>query len=124
MARTTATEVKEILDTSLSDIVVDSYINIANALVTDELSSSTLMSDTQLEEIERWLTAHLIASTRARMGKSEKLGDASITYTGEFGMGLDSTPYGQMVKLLDKTGSLAAMGKKKITFKAITSFED
>lgn len=124
MARTTSIEVKEILDTALTDAVVESYINIANAIVTDELSGSTLMSAAQLEEIERWLTAHMITSTKERMGKSEKLGDASITYTGEFGMGLDSTTYGQMVKFLDKTGALAAMGKKKITFKAITSFEE
>ena len=105
-----------------ADAVVDEFIAVASSM-TDEIAAVGTLGDTRLEQIERWLTAHLLASTLVRMGKQEKLGEASITYTGEFGMGLDSTPYGQMVKVLDTTGTLAAKGKRKITFKAVTSFD-
>lgn len=121
MPRTTATEVKAILTTSLTDAQVDVYIDIANQIVTDNVTCG--LGDAALEEIERWLTAHLIAFTRSRMAKSEKIGEASITYNGVFGSGLDATPYGQTVKLLDTCGSLANMGKKTIFIKAIKSFD-
>ena len=113
---------KEILDTSLTDAQVENFIAIASAMV-DDLDTDTTLTDARLILIEQWLTAHIIASTRERMGKSEKLGDAQITYLGEFGKGLDSTPYGQMAAQLDTSGTLRALGKKKITMKAITSFE-
>ena len=121
--RTTATDVKTIMDSiSTADAVVDEFIAVASGM-TDEVAADGTLGDTRLEQIEQWLSAHLLASTIVRMGKQEKLGEASITYTGEFGSGLHSTPYGQMVKILDTTGILAAKGKKKITFKAITSFD-
>lgn len=125
MARVTPNDVNAILHTdTISDSVLDSYINIANSIVTDNFSSTDALSDSELVEIERWLTAHLIAITKARMGVKEKLGDAEITYAGAFGTGLLSTPYGQTVSMLDTTGTLAALGKKKISIKAITSFEE
>jgi len=124
MARTTVDEVKEIMDnTALDDAQITPYITVANTIVTDELGSSSELTDDKLEEIERWLTAHLIAITRERITKQEKLGDASVTYTGAFGSGLDSTPYGQMVRILDVSGILGNLGKRVISIKAITSFE-
>jgi hypothetical protein len=76
-----------------------------------------------LKEIERWFTAHLIAATRDQQPQAEKDGGASITYQGKTGMGLNSTYYGQTVKTLDTTGALAKVGKRVITFHAVTSFE-
>lgn len=122
MARTTAAEVKQILDTDLSDAIVDAYIVGANAMVTDALSSSGL-SDTLLEEIERWLSAHMIASTRERMAEKEGAGGASITYTGKYGEQLASTPYGQQVLILDTTGTMASLGKKKAVLAAVEHTE-
>jgi len=119
--RTTATEVKAIMDTSLEDSEVDVYIGIANPIVTDVMDGSGI-GTVRLEEIERWLTAHFITVTRERMGDAEKLGEASIKYIGKFGMGLDSTPFGQTVQILDTTGQFGDQGKRPISITAITSF--
>lgn len=122
MARVIESDVKAIIDTALPDKDILVFISTANTMVTSHLGDSGLGSAI-LKDIERYLTAHLIASTRERMGKAEKLGDASITYTGEFGKGLESTTYGQMVKFLDSTGTIGNLGKKTIKIRAIQSFE-
>lgn len=125
MARTTAAEVKEIMDgCSVSDVIVTSLITAASDLVTQVFSGDTSITDTLLEEIERWLTAHMIASSLYRSTKTEGVGDASVSYTGNFGEGLKSTPYGQMVLTLDFTGKLAKVGKQVASIYAITSFDD
>jgi len=115
MARVTAAEVKEVINTSLTEVQVIPYITSANVYVTERLGSSTLAADT-LKEIERWSTAHMIAITRERVAKSEEAGGAKVEYVGEFGEGLKSTPYGQMCISLDTTGLLVQEGKKKVTF--------
>jgi len=118
MARTTVSEVKQIIDTSLSDSVIDSYITGSNLLITQVLGSSSLPSEL-LAEIERWLTAHNIAMTRERMAKKEGAGGAYIEYTGESGTGLEATSYGQMVLTLDTTGTMKSLAKKPVKFTAI-----
>jgi len=118
MARTTAAEVKMIIDTSLADATVDSYITGANLLVTEVLGSTSLPAEL-LEEIERWLTAHNIAMTRERMAKKEGAGGASIEYVGQSGMGLQATSYGQMVMTLDTSGKMTALARKPIKFYAV-----
>ena len=120
-ARVTATEVQAILvENDLTDITVESFIAGATALVDAALASSSL-SDALLKEIERYYTAHLISSTVERMALKEGAGGASITYTGGYGGGLDSTSYGQTVKALDTTGKMAALGGKAASTYAIKS---
>jgi len=121
MARVTATEVKVIITTALLDPAIESYIEIANSMVTDTVTCGLAAS--VLKEIERWLTAHLISITQERVGIKERLGEAEITYAGKFGEGLKGTSYGQMVLQLDTCGSFAKLGTKTITITAITSFE-
>lgn len=124
MARTTASEVKQIIpNTELTEAQVDNFITIATAIV-DDLDDETTLTDTRLELIEQYLTAHLIASGPERQSKSEKLGDASIQYSAEFGKGLDSTTYGQTAAMLDTSGTLRGLGGKKAKIRAITSFDD
>lgn len=124
MARTTATEVKEIMDgCTVSDAIVTSLITAASEVVTQVFSGDTTISDTLLEEIERWLTAHMIASSLYRSTKTEGVGDASVSYTGTFGEGLKSTPYGQMVLTLDFTGKMAKTGKQVASVYSIPSFD-
>lgn len=113
--RTSDAKVKEILDTDITDTTP--FITAANLVVTDKLGGQDL-SDDYLEEIERWLAAHL-ACARDPRHKAEKTGDASVTFTGNFGEGLQSTPYGQHVLLLDPTGILAKVGAKQVSFAAI-----
>lgn len=113
--RTSTEKVKEIMDTDIEDMTA--FIKAANLIVSEKLVGQGLSAD-YLEEIERWLAAHL-ACARDPREKSSKTGDASATYTGNFGEGLKSTPYGQQVLLLDSTGIMAKIGKKKATFVSI-----
>lgn len=122
-ARVTAEEVKEIIDTTLSDSSIEAYINAANLTVTRLLGSSVL-EDEELKEVERWLTAHFIACTRERQPRAEQVGEAGITYQGYTGIGLDATLYGQQVKVLDTTGTLSSqLGKRNVSVYAVTSFD-
>lgn len=124
MGRVTVAEVKAILDdTALSDAVITTFITSANVMVTQALGSSALGASV-LKEIERWMTAHMIASSRERMAKSEEAGGAKISYTGQFYTGLRGTPYGQMVLVLDTTGAMAALGGKAVKLQAIKEFDD
>ena len=71
MARTNATDVKVVLDTDLSDSIVNAFITDASALVTEVLTGSGL-SSTILTSIEKWLTAHMIAMSRDRQASEKK----------------------------------------------------
>ena len=102
--RTTATAVKEIMTTRLTETEILPFLSTANALVTAHLGSSGL-SDALLEEIEKYLAAHF-ASIRSKYGIRTKIGEAD-TWTGyKGGPGLDATPYGETAKMLDTTGTL------------------
>ncbi len=122
MKRTTAAEVKEIMDTDLSEAQIDPYVDSAHVFVEAALSGKNL-SEFTLKEIERWMTAHMIALTRERTAQSEEAGGAKIVYAGEWGKDLDATSYGQMAKMLDTTGTLTAMnqGKKPAFLRAVKS---
>ena len=121
MARVSADEVREIITTALLDPAIDAYIAIANPMVTNTVTCGLAASI--LKEIERWLTAHMIAITNDRTTTEEKLGEATVKYAGVYGEGLKGTSYGQMVLLLDTCGSFANLGKKSASIKSITSFE-
>ena len=122
--RTTAAKVKQIIDTTISDTDVDEYIVGANALVTEVLGDDTTITDTLKTVIEQYLTAHFMASTRERLARKEGAGGANILYTGEDGLGLKGTPYGQNVLSFDSTGKFAALdGKKAASLTAVKSFD-
>jgi hypothetical protein len=123
-ARVTATEVKAIMDNcTTADAVVTVMIGAATELIDEVFSNNTEVSTTLLKEIERWLTAHMLASTLSRTTSDEKVGDAEVKYTGKWGSKLESTPYGQMVLTLDFTGKMAKMGKIGASITAIESFD-
>lgn len=62
-------------------------------------------------ELERWLTAHLMAVADGAGLAERRIGDTTIRYhTPKVGLGLDATLYGQQVLLLDTTGTLAGAG--------------
>jgi len=123
-ARVTAEEVKQIIDTDLADAIVDAYILGANHTVTEVLGDDTDLSDGHKKEIERWLTAHLIAATREQQIQKAGASGANVTYQGMTGKGLEATLYGQQVLAMDTTGKMAAaMSKQKVSLTAITSFD-
>ena len=109
MVRTTDSEVQEIISLkTLTDTTP--FITTANLLVTQHLGSSGI-SAALLKEIEKYLAAHLVALHPDEAQVIEqKLGDSSEKYAGQFGKGLDSTHFGQNVKLLDHTGYLSSLG--------------
>jgi hypothetical protein len=127
MARTTATEVKQVITTTLTDTQIDIWIDIANKIVTATVTCG--LGAATLEEIERQLTAHYIAllpgsGSGAMPVKKEKVGEAEVTYADVFsGKGLETTIYGKAALALDTCGGLANASKKAIYFKSITSFE-
>lgn len=123
--RVEAADVKEILDTSLTDATIETFISAASMTVSKYLDGVSSLTALQLKEIERWLAAHLIACSREKQVKSEAAGDASVSYQGVTGSGLDATLYGQQVKLLDTSGILAAqVGRRAASIYAVTSFDD
>ena len=126
MARTTVAEVNAILPETVADATVTAFIKTATELVTEVLGSDTTLTDALKEEIECWLTAHLIVATVQRSKMLVKAGGGpapSVTFAGSFGTKLNSTTYGQQVLMLDTTGKFAKLGKRKANITAITSFE-
>jgi len=108
-ARVTTDEVKEIIDTSISDLTP--FITVASQQV-DRIDTAGGLSAAVLKEIERWLSAHFVAIRDARSTK-DAIGDSSHTYEGKTGMGLEFTRYGQQAKMLDTTGTLAKLGLRR-----------
>lgn len=116
MARVSDDQVKQIIDTTID---TTPFIKAATLIIDDRLSDQGL-DDELLLEIERWLSAHLVAiRSQDSVAKSEKTGNASITRHGQSGMGLDFTPYGQQVKILDPTGLLVDLGLKAASLETI-----
>lgn len=123
---TAATEVLTIMGLTTDDyseVIIDSFIVGANSMVDANLLNKGL-SDIILKEIERWISAHLIAVTLERQSKKEGAGGASIEYTGTYTEGLNMTSYGQMAISLDKSGTLASLSKGKARIFAIPTKHD
>jgi len=112
-SRVNATEVKEIIDTTLSDVIVTSFIDMASRFIDEILSPTGHGLDAlRLADVELWLSAHFVAMRDQDEGMTTQqgAGDANTTYSGAFGKGLESTRYGQMAIFLDTSGKLAATG--------------
>lgn len=125
MAYVTPEEVRGIMEEcSLTDAQIDPYILSAHLLGNEVLGSSGL-SVSRRKDIEKYLTAHIIASIRNRPTSREKVGEAEVEYANaKFGEGLASTPYGQMVKMLDTSGLMSITGKRAATFYVPKSFDE
>jgi hypothetical protein len=103
MAAPTIAEVKEVKPTVLVDADITSRIAAAGTIsgkINDKCGTS--FSTAELEEIQLWLAAHLVAITdpdskRETISKT----DIDITYmTGKLGMYIESTFYGQTANML------------------------
>ena len=114
---------REVNETDYPDATVTAYITGANATINENLTGQGL-SDTILKEIERWLSAHLMAISRVRTTKKEEAGTAKLEYIDQYGTGLELSEYGQTVKALDSTGILASLGGQAATVFAIPEFEE
>lgn len=118
MAKPSVSDVKTIIDTSLSDPNIQSYIDDASAVV-DEVYPN---KDKLL--LKKWMAAHLMATTRERQAQTMDAVGQSVRYAGKTGMGLDSTTYGQQLKSLDFEGKLVRrLGKKEASVKAVKGMD-
>jgi hypothetical protein len=129
--RVEAGDVKAIMDNcTVADATVDIFIAAASKVInevfdsTPDDDSSAVTDSDDYKEIERWFTAHLLASTLSRTTSEEKIGDASVKYTGQWGKNLESTPYGQMVKLLDTSGKMGNLGKQAASIFGVVEFDE
>jgi hypothetical protein len=119
-ARVSSEEVLEIIDTDLTD--VSAMITAANLIINSRLASRGI-SEELLKEIERWLAAHFVAIRDPKL-KSETIDGAKQEYEyAKMGEGIMGTSYGQQAVLLDVSGSLAQMGKKRATI-VVDDFRD
>lgn len=125
MPRVTATEVKEIISTNLTDVQTAPFILAANQLVTNLLGNKTILSEDNKKEIERWLSAHYISLYEKREAGRGIIGFGGIGGSSgkspTVGFGLGSTSYGQTVVELDISGTLSNLGKSKASVTVIQS---
>ena len=105
MVRTTVNKVRNILDTSVEDTSITSWMGVASTLVDDVEGIDPSIPDTRLTKMEKVLTAHLV-STQDPRASSISGASRSVEFQGDAGLALDSTRYGQQAKLLDPTGTL------------------
>ena len=110
MARTTVQKVRSILDTSVEDNTVTSWMDIASTLVDDIEDADPSVSDSRLAKVEKVLTAHMV-STQDQRQSSVSGASRSVEYQGETGLGINGTKYGQQAVALDPTNTLANMSK-------------
>mgnify|MGYP001602773522 CR=1 FL=1 len=105
--------VKEILATQMD---TQPFI-VAASLLIDRYQGIASWSVALQYELERWLAAHL-ASMRDPRLRDMRDGDTAVQFErGKEGTGLDATSYGQQVKVLDYTGTLArALGARAVMF--------
>jgi len=106
MPRVQESDVTEIFDTDLEGDAIGTWIEIATEVV-DDISDAGMSDSDRLKKIEKLLAAHF-ASTQDRRVDKESGGSKtpSITFSGDTGMHLDATQYGQQAKMLDTTDTL------------------
>ena len=109
MSRTTQSNVKSILgDHYDGKSAVQPFIDSAASLVNKISSNDTdgLLSSSDLELIERWLSAHFYAHMD-QFFQSKNTGRAGGSFQGQTAMVFTSTLYGQTALALDVTGYLS-----------------
>jgi len=111
-------KIRGIIQTELTDDQLQPYIDTADVLLTEAYMGLSVSTALRFE-VQAWVAAHYIAVTRQRVSTKEEAGTAKIEYAGQYGTGLDSTPWGQTAMALDATGRLKAMNTGKGNIKII-----
>jgi hypothetical protein len=106
---TTEAAVRHIIE--LDDgLNVDLHISDAHLLITELIGDALTVE--RLEAVERWLTAHMLASGIAPRTASESVKGLSESFQYQLGSGLETTMYGSMAMRLDTSGKLATWNKQ------------
>ena len=112
--RVTGSEVKEIINTSLTSEQVEPFITTANMIITGKCAS--VYSASEMIELEKWLAAHFVsirdpsrsAVTRQKAGPAEQ----EYSVVSNNAQWLQVTPYGQQVMIMDYNNTLASLGTR------------
>lgn len=107
--RTSQEKVEAIIDVN-EGVDLTPFMEVANELVT-ECCLDSGYTDSRLEKIETWLSAHLYAVKDMRPA-SENIGEVSVNYQYRVGLYLEATMYGQQAMVLDTEGNLAELSKR------------
>jgi hypothetical protein len=108
MARVTDDMVREIMEVDPTITSYTPFITVASSIVDKIAIKDATIQESELTEIERWLSAHFVA-IRDMRSDSEKAGSVSVKYQYKLEIGFDVTLYGQMAKRLDISGYLAKL---------------
>jgi len=123
MSRVTPTEVKEIVSTTLSDPIVQIWIDATSEIV-DQKADCIGADDTALlTQVELYLSAHLVAMLSTGDGggviRREKFESMETDYvTANIDKLIDSTVYGQTANMLSG-GCLSDINDQKIGFGSV-----
>jgi hypothetical protein len=110
--RCSPTEVKELLDTTLTETQVLPFLLAASLLLDTHLINAGL-SVALMRELERWLAAHFVCIRDPLFMQASTDGQSMTFQRGPAKDGLKATSYGQQVLLLDPTGILALVTSTK-----------
>jgi hypothetical protein len=102
---------------SASDGTLQAFINTADLIVTEELSTLGL-SVARLTQIELYMAAHFATLLFERGGLTgSRTGESADTYqkTPTNAVGFLATRFGQQAVLLDTSGTLLAMSSQKLS---------
>ena len=110
MARTTSAAVEAIIEVDVT-ISLTPFIEAANNIVSAVCDTADTSYDaTDLEIIERWLSAHIYTNRDPRaFEESVGRGAASEKTQSKVDLGFDTSHYGQTAMRLDREGGLAAL---------------
>jgi hypothetical protein len=109
MPRTTSASVIAICPLKEIGDDLTPFIEVANSIVTAVcVNTESNYSDSQLELIERWLSAHFYSIMRNQQ-KFRSAGKVQEALDSKVDLLLDQTRYGQTAKLVDYIGNLAAL---------------
>ena len=108
--RTTAEAVALIIEVEADDSLT-SFIEVANNIVTKHCIDDDLTA-TDLELIERWLSAHFYAIMRARNTREQASDGIGESFQSKVDLGFDVTHYGQMAMRVDWSGALSALNEQ------------
>jgi len=109
--RVNRAEVEEIIEIDPAITSIDAFITAANIIINQECTDPSL-GTAQLKEIERWLSAHMVAIRDMRKD-TEKADVVMDKNQYKLGLNLQVTMYGQQAMMLDTSGALTALSNSK-----------
>jgi hypothetical protein len=121
LTKPTVAAVRLIITTTLVDASVQAFIDDAELIARGCTVVAGYEEEVQAA-IVKYIAAHLISVQSGKSGvlTQKALGDASESYaSGAMGDMLKASRYGQQALLLDPSGCLANLGKRRVSVKAM-----